>query len=120
MEHYGRSSGWPELLKKTGLLKTEAAATAFLNASNVMRTRYVHKITVVVLDNLLKRAYEDSGSEQAFEDWVNASSQGSPTFILWLLVRKYQQIIFMFIRAHWERKLDLMVTTLKKLVPFLL
>lgn len=110
-----RGSGWPETLKKAGLVKTEAAATAFLKASNVMRTRYAHQVTVMVLDSLLKRAYEDSGTEMALEDWV--ASEQSPTLKFWLLVHKYQQIIFMFIRAHRERKLELMVTTLWKLVP---
>jgi hypothetical protein len=112
-----RGSGWPEALKEAGLVKTEAAATAFLKASNVMRTRYAHQVTVVVLDSLLKRAYEDSGTEVAREDWVVVASQESPTFKFWLLVHKYQQIIFMFIRAHRERKFELMVTTLRKLVP---
>lgn len=110
-------SGWPETLKKAGLVKTEAAATAFLKASNAMRTRYAHQVTLVVLDSLLKRAYEDSGKKMALEDWVVEASQQSPTFKFWLLVHKYQQIIFMFIRAHRERKLELMVTTLRKLVP---
>ncbi len=73
-------SGWPETLKKAGLVKTEAAATAFLKASNAMRTRYAHQVTVMVLDSLLKRAYEDSGTEMALEDWVVVASQQSPTF----------------------------------------
>ena len=117
MEDLLRESGWPETLKNAGIVKTEAAATAFLKASNVMRTRYAHQVTVMVLDSLLKRAYEDSGTEMAVEDWVVVTSQQSSTFKFWLLVHKYQQIIFMFIRAHRERKLELMVTTLQKLVP---
>ena len=60
---------------------------------------------------------KDSGTEMALEDWVVVASQQSPTFKFWLLVHKYQHIIFMFIRAHRERKLELMVTTLRKLVP---
>eukprot|EP00745_Piridium_sociabile_P034704 TRINITY_DN5991_c0_g1_i13.p1 TRINITY_DN5991_c0_g1~~TRINITY_DN5991_c0_g1_i13.p1 ORF type:complete len:843 (-),score=177.10 TRINITY_DN5991_c0_g1_i13:511-3039(-) len=112
-----RGSGWPEVLKDAGLVKTEAAATAFLKASNAMRTRYAHQVTVVVLDSLLKRAFKDSGTELALEDWVTVASQESPTFTFWLLVHKYQQIIFMFIQAHREPKFELMVTTLRKLVP---
>ena len=93
-----RGSGWPETLKKAGQVKTEAAVTAFLKASNVMRTRYAHQVTVIVLDSLLKRAYEDSGTEMSLEDWIVVASQQSPTFKFWLLVHKYQQITFMFIR----------------------
>jgi len=112
-----RGSGWPEALKEAGLVKTESAATAFLKASNVMRTRYVHQVTVVVLEILLKRAYEHSGAEISLEDWVKVACKESPTFQFWLLVQKYQQIIFIFIRAHRERKFELMVTTLRKLAP---
>ena len=81
-----------------------------------MRTRYAHQVTVVVLYNLLKRGHKDSGTNETFDDWVNITSQHSPTFAFWLLVLKYQQIIFMFIRAHRQRKLELMVSTLRKLV----
>lgn len=112
-----RGSGWPETLTKAGLVKTEAAATAFLKASNAMKTRYAHQVTLLVLDSLLKRAYKNSGTKRTLEDWVMAASKESPIFKFWLLVHKYQQIIFMFIRAHRERKLELMVTTLRKLVP---
>ena len=108
-------SGWPETLKEAGIVKTESAATAFLKASNVMRTRYAHQVTAVVLDSLLKPAYKDCGTEMTLEEWVIVASQGNPTFKFWQLVHKYQQIIFMFIRAHRERKFELMVTTLQKL-----
>ena len=47
-----------------------------------------------------------------FEDWAVADSQKSVTFKFWLLIHNYKQIIFMFIRAHRERKFDLMVTIL--------
>ena len=82
-----------------------------------MRTRYAHQITVMVLDSLLKQAYKDSGTEIAVEDWVVVAPQQSPMLKFWLLVHKYQRITFMFIRVHREWKLELMVTTLQKLVP---
>ena len=72
-------SGWPETLKEAGIVKTESAATAFLKASNVMRTRYAHQVTAVVLDSLLKRAYKDCGTEMTLEEWVIVASQGNPT-----------------------------------------
>lgn len=88
-----RGSGWPEVLKEAGLVKIEAAATAFLKASNAMRTRYAHQVTAVVINSLLKRAYEDSGTKMAFTNWIMATSQEHSTFKFWLLIYKYQQII---------------------------
>ena len=46
------------------------------------------------------------------EDWVVVASQESLTFKFWLLIHKYKQIIFMFIREHRERKFELIVTIL--------
>jgi hypothetical protein len=37
-------SGWPEALKEAGLVNSGAAATSFLEASNLMRTRYAHGV----------------------------------------------------------------------------
>ena len=104
-------SRWSETLNEAGLVKTHAAATAFLKASNPMRTRYANRVTVV-LNSLLKRAYEDSGTDMTLDDWAVVDSQESIMFKFWLLIRKYNQIILMFIRAHRERKFQLMVTIL--------
>ena len=103
-------SGWPETLNEAGLVKTHTAATAFRKASNPVRTRYANRGTVVVLNSLLKRAYEDSGTDMTLAEWAMVASQESPTFKFWLLIHRYQQITFMFIRAHREPKFELLVT----------
>ena len=59
-------SGWPETMNEAGLVKTQEAATVFLKTSNPIR--YSHQVTVVVLDSLLKRAYEDNGTDMTLED----------------------------------------------------
>jgi len=111
-----RGSGWPEVLTEAGMTKSEAAAVLFLSASNVMRTRYAHKVTLVVLDILLKRAHEFQ-SEVLFENWITNAKQVSPTVTFWFLIHKYQQLVLMFIRAHRERKIQLMLDSLRMLVP---
>ncbi len=116
MGDFLRGSGWPEVLAEAGIALTEAATISYLRANDPMRTRYAHQITVVVLDSLLKRAYEDGGSEMTFDDWVSVACKEKPTVQFWLLIHKYEQLIFMFIRSHRERKFKLMVATLKKLV----
>ncbi len=116
MGDFLRGSGWPEVLAEAGIALTVAAAISYLRANDPMRTRYAHQITVVVLDSLLKRAYEDGGSEMTFDDWVSVACKEKPTVQFWLLIHKYEQLIFMFIRSHRERKFKLMVATLKKLV----
>ena len=112
-------SGWRKTMNEAGLVKTQAAATTFLKTSNPMRSRYAHQLTGVVIDSLLKQVYEGSGTDMTLDDWAVVASQESPTFKCWLLIHKYQKIIFMFIRAHPKRKFELMVNTLRKLVPLL-
>jgi hypothetical protein len=92
-------------------VKTPPVATDLLKASDPMRTSYAHQVTAVVLDSLLKRAYDDGGSDMTLEDWAVVASQESPTFKFWPLNK------FMFIRAHREWKFEIMVATLRKLVP---
>ena len=66
MGDFLRGSGWPEALAEAGIALTVAAATSYLRANDPMRTWYAHQITAVVLDSLLKRAYEDDGIEITF------------------------------------------------------
>lgn len=111
-----RGSGWTEALAEAGIAKTEAAANLFLKASDPMRTRYAHQVTVVLLDSLLKRAFENSNTESTFNDWVSVNCKEKPTVQFWLLIHKYEQIIHIFIRSHRERKFNLMCAALQKLV----
>ena len=57
------------------------------------------------------------GSQMQLEDWISDANKESPTVAFWLLIRKYDQLIFMFIRAHREGKFDLMIESLQKLAP---
>ncbi len=70
MGDFLQGSGWPEVLAEAGIALTVAAAISYLRANDPMRIRYAHQITVMVLDSLLKQAYEDSGNEMTFDDWV--------------------------------------------------
>lgn len=110
-------TGWAEALAEAGITKTEAASTLFLKQSDPMRTIYAHQVTIVVLDSLLKRAYEDCGLEITFDDWISMAYRETPTVQFWILIHKNQQIILMFIWSHRERKFKFMVATLLKLVP---
>ncbi len=86
-------SGWYEDLADAGIALTVAAAISYLRANDPMRTWYAHQITVVVLDSLLKRAYEDGGSEMTFDDWVSVACKEKPTVQFWLLMSRPVQFI---------------------------
>ncbi len=102
MGDFLQGSGWPEVLAEAGIALTVAAAISYLRANDPMRIRYAHQITVMVLDSLLKRAYVDGGSEMIFDDWVSVACKEKPTVQFYLLIHKYEQLIFMFIRSHRE------------------
>ena len=82
-----------------------------------MRKRYAHQVTVVVMNILLNRSYDESGSDMSIEDWIKSSSSDSPTFQICYFIIQCQKYILLFIRAHRESKLQLMIFALKKLVP---
>ena len=92
---------------RAGVTKSEAAATALLNSSNVMRTRYAHQITVAVLDCLMNRSHTQSGSDLSIDAWIAGDARENPTMLFWMLIQKYEILIFMFIRTHRERKFAL-------------
>ena len=81
-----QGSGWPECIKDSGLANNDRAALAFLKADNVMRTRYAHQVTVVVMNILLNRSYDESGSDMSIEDWIKSSSSDRPTFQIWYFI----------------------------------
>ena len=110
-------SGWPESLKEAGIVNSLAAATSFMKASNVMRTRYVHQVTYMVMNILRRQAYAESGKSVDIGEWISSMSKEYPTFKFWSLVLKYQRDIFLFIRANRERKINLMISALIELVP---
>ena len=100
-----RGSGWPEALKEAGLVIGCWRHPMWWEQDMPIKL-------LLWYYSLLKRAYEDSGTGMVLEDWVERVAHESPTFSFWLLVYKYQQSIFMFIRAHREQKIKLMVTTM--------
>ena len=115
-----RGSGWTECLKDAGIAISENASLALLKTGHLMKTRYAHQVTFVVMTLLLQRTYEDSGTDVPIEVWLKEESSKRPTFHIWHLVLEYQKYVFAFIRAHRESKIKLMVYALKKLVPLFL
>ena len=72
-------SGWPESLKEAGIVNSLAAAMSFLKASNVMRTRYVHQVTYMVLNILGRQAYSESGTSVDIGEWISNLSKEYPS-----------------------------------------
>ena len=75
MGDFLRGSGWPEALAEAGITLTVAAATSYLRASDPMRTRHAHQITVVVV------------CEMTLDDWVSVACKQKPTVQFWLLIQ---------------------------------
>ena len=58
-----------------------------------------------------------SGHKGPLEDWFSDFEKESPTAAFWILIRRYQILIFMFIRSHRENQFKLMLDTLRMLAP---
>ena len=55
--HVLKDTGWTEMLSESNLT-TEGRADAMTRSGHVKRTRYGHQVTLKVLFNLMKKAYD--------------------------------------------------------------
>ena len=108
-------SGWPEVVAESGIATT-GTATSFIRASDPMKTRYAHQVTVVVLNILLQDMYNMTNTDQSIDVWMECASKRNPTFKYWSLIMKFEQLILLFVRAHRSRDFKLYLDTLKSLI----
>ena len=69
-----QDSGWTSAICEANVASS-GTAESFLTASSITRTRQAHQITACSLHNLMKKAYQDYGTDEpgspplALEDW---------------------------------------------------
>ncbi len=94
------SSGWTAALCEAGIA-TSGTADSFLHASHLMRTRHSHQVTLLALSNLQHEAWQKASQEgESFEAWKQRMTSKSPTFKYWEIVRQFEILVCVFIRAH--------------------
>ena len=112
-------SGWTTALAEAGIASS-GTAESFLKVTNLTRTRHAHQVTVLALHKLQRGAFPLSPGpvydEESFERWKTSSSEKSPTFHFWEMIRKLEVLILIFIRSLREGKLKLSVERLGALV----
>lgn len=82
-------SGWTSVITNSGVFSC-GTAQSFMSVSHIMRTRYIHQVTVSALYILLKRAYNTCIASQglentvALEEWAQDVSSAHPQADFWL------------------------------------
>ena len=110
------ASGWDEALFEAGIT-TSGRANSILHATHLKRCRYMHEVSVIVFCKLRKLAFDNSGSNLEYNDWITEQCSKSPTFFYWDLIIRLQTLAFMFVRSIRQRNLNLYISTLEKLTP---
>ena len=77
-----------------------------------MHTSYLFNLTKTSREAFLQ--FETNLSEEA---WRADMVKGSPTFMFWDLILKYETLILTFVQAHREKNFPLYVQVLEELVP---
>ena len=111
-------SGWTDALAESGVT-TAGTAQSFLNAAHITRTRHAHQVTVLALAKLQRDAFQQSrvdGNEANFDTWRLQMIEKSPTFQFWDMIRRYESLILIFVRAHREKNFVLYVEVLELLM----
>ena len=63
-------------------------------------------MTLLTLERMLQEAYLSSlgpEDEMTRDAWETIMAERSPTFKFWCLIRKYETLILIFVRAHRQR-----------------
>ena len=120
-KHYGilgdllNGSGWVQALTEKSIAEA-GTADSYLHATHIARTRYVHQVTALALSALQHIAYDSSSSTLSFEVWRNELKKSSPTFQFWDLILRIELSVFVIIRTHREKNLQLYIEALDKIM----
>ncbi len=113
-------SGWTTALLEAGIA-TSGVAESFLNASHLTRTRHSHQVTILALSKLQYEAWQEVvQNDESFEAWKQRMIGESPTFKYWEIVRQFEILVCVFVRAHRTKNFNLFVESLEALVPWLI
>jgi hypothetical protein len=91
-----RDCRWCEVVAAAGIA-TAGTAASFLTASDPMKMRYAHQVTLATLDKLLLDAYKSAETNGTLGQWISETAEKNPTFAFWILVKKYEQLILIFV-----------------------
>jgi hypothetical protein len=81
--------------------------------------RHAHQVTFLTLEILQHEAFLSAANKDESHKaaWIEAMNRRSPTFLYWDMIRRYERLILIFVRAHRERNFSLYVQVLEKLCP---
>lgn len=116
-------TGWISALTEAKVA-SPGTAESFIKASNVVRTRNVHKVTASSLYILLHKAYDDyvkrsaSTEDISFDDWCSTLTNSVPQFTFWYITFLLELLLLAFVRSIRQANFQLYVDTLSKMTPW--
>ena len=93
--------------------------SAFLSGSFITRTKYNYQVVAVTLDNLLHKAFTESGQSNKAK-WINEAVQSSAQFKYWYLGLELVLKFLIFVKSIREAKIELYISILSHRIPWFL
>ena len=113
-----KGTGMAEIIKVASL-DTVGLETAVCDVNNIKKARYTLQVIAVVLRKKMQEAFREYKSsncgDMTFDCW--ASDQTSVMFKYWHNVLHSIQLTLMLVRSFREANLDLLIVSLKLIVP---
>ena len=118
-----QDSGWTSAICEANVASS-GTAESFLTASSITRTRQAHQITACSLHNLMKKGYQDYGTDEPgsppldLEDWCVQRRRAIPQFQFWNMVLKMELVIFTLTRSVREGHFELCRYAIFETIPY--
>ena len=96
-------SGWEDIFLKAGIFQS-GVFSSLLGGKHVKRTRYAYELTLVWLEIMRERAYDEYLSEFGphlpRDDWEKCLDEACPTINFWNTVRGFLLSYLQFIHSQ--------------------
>lgn len=113
-------SGWNEVIVSAGI-STPGKTLGILKGSHVKRCRYAHEVTLVALNTLLRKSYENDGDKvesEPFDEWIKRKRDSIPQFQFWVTTMELEALLLLFVKSIRESNFEDFILILEKLCPW--
>lgn len=98
-------------------LSTEGTST-IVDVNDIKRSRYCLQVSVVVIYNLLKKAYLSSGSKLSILEWLDEEAKTSQMCFYWRMILNYELLVLLYVRSIRQGNFELYLACIYRLLPW--
>ena len=112
-------SGWTNIISEIDV-ETGGTSESLLKATQLMKTRHAHTVTLVALELLQREAMnEDAVPLERKMEWIAQRSENNPTFLFWEITKNLEMMILSAVRGLREKNLKLYIDCMEYICFYL-